>query len=60
MLVCDRVGGHGQVELERAPYGGVGRKSDQISWARRELMHVSRMLERLARQEDAVTGPDVP
>ncbi|RUL90964.1 hypothetical protein [Verrucosispora sp. FIM060022] len=35
------------------------RKSDQIGWARRELLHVSRMLERLARQEDAVSGPDV-
>jgi hypothetical protein len=34
------------------------RKSDQISWARRELLQVSRMLERLARQEDAVSGRD--
>ncbi|MFG2010851.1 hypothetical protein ACGFNF_17450 [Micromonospora sp. NPDC048868] len=35
------------------------RKSDQIGWARQELLHVSRMLERLARQEDAVSGHDV-
>jgi len=34
------------------------RKSDQISWARQELLRVSRMLERLARQEDAVSGRD--
>lgn len=36
------------------------RKSDPVSWARRELLHVSRMLERLARQEDSVSGPGVP
>ncbi|GAA1645495.1 hypothetical protein [Actinoplanes couchii] len=36
------------------------RKSDPISWARKELLHVSRMLERLARQEDSVSGPDAP
>ena len=34
------------------------RKSDQISWARQELLQVSRILERLARQEDAVSGHD--
>lgn len=36
------------------------RRSDPISWARKELLHVSRMLERLARQEDSVSGPDAP
>lgn len=36
------------------------RKSDPISWARRELLRVSRLLDRLARQEDAVSGKDAP
>ena len=34
------------------------RKSDPNSWARREPLYVSRMLERLARREDSVSGPD--
>ncbi|WP_328476859.1 hypothetical protein OHA21_23015 [Actinoplanes sp. NBC_00393] len=36
------------------------RKSDPISWARKELVSVSRMLERMARREDSVSGPDAP
>src|SRR4051812_25440750 len=35
------------------------RKSDPIGWARRELIQMTRMLERLARREDSIAGADM-